>query len=184
MKANMNIHEIPHSAEVQKILAEFFRDPENYWNEERLRFELSFESEFDEDGNRTNDIVEALNERLPPSWVAKWTGDIRGDAEDFFVKFVGVGPNIDTIADEFNRLAPGVLDDFGRYVGLEEEADSRWCSVWALDGRDVGHRIIAVHEDDIPELARRLAELPDGALNDERMYRGMPLFDGLLVDLG
>lgn len=179
----MNIHEIPHSAEVQKILAESFPNPENYWNEEKLRYELSFETEYDEDGERVNDIVEALNDRLPPSWVAKWTGDTIGDAEDFYVKFVGYGPNIDTIADEFTRLAPDVLDDFGRYVGLEED-DSQWCSVWALDGRDVGHRIISVHEDDIPELARRLAALPDGALNDERMHRGLDLFDGLLVDFG
>jgi len=176
----MNIHEIgnhvPHRAEVQKILAEFFRDPEEYWNDEKLRYELLWETEYDDDGDRTNDIVEDLNERLPTDWFAEWTGDTIGDAEGFHV-YLGSGPSIETIADEFSRLAPDLLDDFKRYVGVHEEY--QWRSVWALDDDGIGHRILSIHRDDIPTLAERMRALPDGALNDG--YSGLDLFDGLRV---
>lgn len=89
--------------------------------------------------------------------------------------------NIHEIAAQFARLAPDYLDDFERYVGLEED-DSQWCSVWALNDQGIGWRILSIHQDDIPALAERMAALPDGALNRERLYRSMPLFAGLLVD--
>ena len=75
--------------EVEQILAEYFYDPEEYWNEEKHRYELSWETEYDEDGECLNDIVEELRPRLPPGWEAEWTGDANGDAEDFHVQYVG-----------------------------------------------------------------------------------------------
>lgn len=184
----MNIHEIainspdvPHRAKVQQILAEFFHDDtEKYWNEEKLRYELSWETEYDDDGNCTNDIVEEISERLPTDWVAEWTGYTIGDAENFIVQYLGRGPTIETIADEFARLAPDWLDDFHRYAGVYGEY-YQWHSVWALDDDGIGHRIISIHADDIPALAERMRALPDGALNDERLYRGHALFHDLLV---
>lgn len=103
----------------------------------------------------------------------------------------GFGGNMDIheIAAQFARLAPDDLDDFKRYVGFDteeedsEEEDSEWHSVWAIDEDGRGHRILWIHRDDIPALAERMRALPDGALNDERLYRGHDLFDGLRVVL-
>lgn len=83
------MNDVPHRAEVQQILAELFHEPENDWNEEKLRYELTWETEYDEDGCCINDIVEELREVLPPGWEAEWTGDASGDAEDFHVQYVG-----------------------------------------------------------------------------------------------
>ena len=79
----------PDRTEVEQILAEYFHDPEENWNEEKHRYELSWETEYDEYGECLNDIVEELRPRLPPGWEAEWTGDASGDAEDFHVQYVG-----------------------------------------------------------------------------------------------
>ena len=79
----------PDRTEVQQILAEYFHDPEECWDDEELRFRLAWETEYDEEGECLNDIVEELNPRLPPGWIAEWTGDANGDAEDFVVEYVG-----------------------------------------------------------------------------------------------
>lgn len=94
--------------------------------------------------------------------------------------------NIETIANEFARLAPDFIEDHESYVGLEEDDQWysvwEWYSVWALNDQGIGRRIISIMQDDIPALAERMAALPDGALNDERIHRGLALFDGLRVD--
>lgn len=79
----------PHRAEVLQILGEYFHDPAEYWDDEELRFRLAWETEYDEYGECINDIVEDLRPRLPPGWVAEWTGEGNGDAEDFCVQYVG-----------------------------------------------------------------------------------------------
>lgn len=88
--------------------------------------------------------------------------------------------NIETIANEFARLAPDFIEDHESYAGVD--AGDQWHSVWAMNDHGIGHRIISVHRDDIPALAERMAALPDDALNDERMHRGLALFDGLRVE--
>src|SRR5690606_40574492 len=56
----------PDRTEVEQILAEYFHDPEENWNEEKHRYELSWETEYDEYGECLNDIVEELRPQLPP----------------------------------------------------------------------------------------------------------------------
>lgn len=80
----------PDRTEVHQILAEYFHDPEEGWNEEKCRYELSWETEY-KDGECLNDIVEELRPRLPPGWEAEWTGDANGGAEDFHVQYAGEG---------------------------------------------------------------------------------------------
>jgi len=71
---------------VEQVLAEHWHDPARYWDDEDSRYQLSWETEYDECGELREDIVAIINEDLPPGWSADWTGEGCGSAEGIVVE--------------------------------------------------------------------------------------------------
>lgn len=73
-------------AAVEAILAEIWHAPDEHWDDEAGEYRLSIATEYDEDGELVEDVVDRLNDELPRGWIAEWVGDGNGDEEDLTVR--------------------------------------------------------------------------------------------------